>query len=239
MSHVLSCLQTQAAHRINAGLMPEFPTKGVKGDCYFVTVEETDRMPAVLTDLVKNRLPKAYGVNPIQDIQVLCPMNRGNAGARALNEVLQLALNPPGEGSIEKFGTTFSVGDKVMQIENNYDRDVFNGDIGFVTRFDPEEEELTVNFDGRDVIYPYGELDELVLCYATTIHKSQGSEYPIVVLPITMQHYVMLKRNLIYTGVTRGKRLVVMVGQKKALRGKQTLRRHTGLKYWLQMADQP
>lgn len=233
----------KAAHRINAGLMPEFPTKGVKGDCYFVTVEETDRMPAVLTDLVKNRLPKAYGVNPIQDIQVLCPMNRGNAGARALNEVLQLALNPPGEVSIEKFGTTFSVGDKVMQIENNYDRDVFNGDIGFVTRFDPEEEELTVNFDGRDVIYPYGELDELVLCYATTIHKSQGSEYPIVVLPITMQHYVMLKRNLIYTGVTRGKRLVVMVGQKKALamavRGKQTLRRHTGLKYWLQMADQP
>ena len=195
-------------------------------------------MPEILTTLVRTRLPKAYGVNPIKDIQILCPMNRGSAGARTLNEVLQLALNPPTEASVLKFGTKFSVGDKVMQIENNYDRDVFNGDIGFVTRLDAEEEELTVDFDGREVVYPYGELDELVLCYATTIHKSQGSEYPIVVLPITMQHYVMLKRNLIYTGVTRGKMLVILVGQKKALamavRGKQTIARNTGLRHWLQ-----
>lgn len=124
-----------------------------------------------------------------------------------------------------------------MQIENNYERDVFNGDIGFVTGIDSVEEELAVDFDGREVIYPYGELDELVLCYATTIHKSQGSEYPIVVIPITMQHFVMLKRNLIYTGVTRGKQLVVLMGQKKALAmavmGKQTIRRLTGLKAWL------
>ena len=228
----------KAAHQINAGRMPVFPSKEEKGDCYFLSVEDNEQMPEILTSLVRTRLPKAYGVNPIKDIQILCPMNRGSAGARTLNEVLQLALNPPTEASVLKFGTKFSVGDKVMQIENNYDRDVFNGDIGFVTRLDAEEEELTVDFDGREVVYPYGELDELVLCYATTIHKSQGSEYPIVVLPITMQHYVMLKRNLIYTGVTRGKKLVILVGQKKALamavRGKQTITRNTGLKHWLQ-----
>lgn len=224
----------KAAHQINAGRMPVFPSKEEKGDCYFLSVEDNEQMPEILTSLVRTRLPKAYGVNPIKDIQILCPMNRGSAGARTLNEVLQLALNPPTEASVLKFGTKFSVGDN----ENNYDRDVFNGDIGFVTRLDAEEEELTVDFDGREVVYPYGELDELVLCYATTIHKSQGSEYPIVVLPITMQHYVMLKRNLIYTGVTRGKMLVILVGQKKALamavRGKQTIARNTGLRHWLQ-----
>ena len=126
-----------------------------------------------------------------------------------------------------------------MQIENNYDRDTYNGDIGFVTAIDKDEEELMVDFDGREVVYPFSELDELVLCYATTIHKSQGSEYPVVVIPLTMQHYVMLKRNLVYTGVTRGKKLVVLVGQKKALsmavRGKQTLVRNTGLKARLQL----
>lgn len=228
----------KAAHQINEGRMPAFPHKGDNGDCYFVTVENPENLPAVITALVKSRLPNAYRVNPIRDIQVLCPMNRGGSGARALNEVLQQALNPPKETSVAKYGSTFSVGDKVMQIENNYERDVFNGDIGFVTRLTPEEEELAVDFDGREVTYPYGELDELVLCYATTIHKSQGSEYPIVVMPVTMQHYVMLKRNLIYTGVTRGRKLVVMVGQKKALalavRGKQTIKRLTGLKTWLQ-----
>lgn len=212
--------------------MPEFPTKAERGDCYFLTLEDSAQMPALLTSLVKDRLPKAYGVDPVRDIQILCPMNRGSAGARSLNEVLQSALNPPGDAAVQKFGTTFGPGDKVMQIENNYDRDVFNGDIGFVTKVDPEEEELSVDFDGRIVVYPYAELDELVLCYATTIHKSQGSEYPIVILPVTMQHYVMLKRNLVYTGVTRGKKLVVIVGEKKALamavRGRQTTRRNTG-----------
>jgi exodeoxyribonuclease V alpha subunit len=227
----------KAAHQINHGLMPAFPRKEDKGDCYFLTVEEPEELPARLVNLVKDRLPKAYGVNAIRDIQVLCPMNRGSTGARALNEALQAALNPPNEASVSKFGCRFSVGDKVMQIENNYERDVFNGDIGFVTGIDSIEEELAVDFDGREVIYPYGELDELVLCYATTIHKSQGSEYPIVVMPITMQHFVMLKRNLIYTGVTRGKKLMVLMGQKKALamavKGKQTIRRLTGLKAWL------
>ena len=231
----------RAAHQINDGRMPIFPTKADNGDCYFVTVDDPEKMPSVITSLVQDRLPKAYRVNPIRDIQVLCPMNRGCSGARALNETLQLALNPLPEDAVDKFGCKYSVGDKVMQIENNYERDVYNGDIGFVSAIDREEEELVVVFDAREVIYPFGELDELVLCYATTIHKSQGSEYPIVVLPVTMQHYVMLKRNLIYTGVTRGKKLVVLVGQKKALamavRGKQTLKRLTGLKAWLQRSS--
>lgn len=231
----------KAAHQINEGRMPVFPTKADNGDCYFVTVDDPEKMPAMLTSLVRDRLPKAYHADPICDIQVLCPMNRGGSGARALNETLQLALNPPPEDAVDKFGCKYGIGDKVMQIENDYERDVYNGDIGFVTGLDREEEELAVDFDGREVIYPFGELDELVLCYATTIHKSQGSEYPIVVLPVTMQHYVMLKRNLIYTGVTRGKKLVVLVGQKKALamavRGKQTIKRLTGLKAWLQTAS--
>ena len=137
----------KAAHQINAGRMPVFPSKEEKGDCYFLSVEDNEQMPEILTTLVRTRLPKACGVNPIKDIQILCPMNRGSAGARTLNEVLQLAFNPPTEASVLKFGTKFSVGDKVMQIENNYDRDVFNGDIGFVTRLDAEEEELTVDFD--------------------------------------------------------------------------------------------
>lgn len=227
----------RVAHQINDGKMPYFPTKEDHGDCYFLTVDDPEALSGRITSLVRDHLPKAYGVDPIRDIQVLCPMNRGSAGARALNETLQLALNPPDETAVEKFGCKYTVGDKVMQVENNYERDVFNGDIGYVVKLDPEEEELTVNFDGREVVYPYGELDEIVLCYATTVHKSQGSEYPIVVLPVTTQHYMMLKRNLIYTGVTRGKKLVVLVGQKKALamavRGKQTIRRLTGLKTWL------
>lgn len=168
---------------------------------------------------------------------MLCPMNRSSTGARALNELLQAALNPPSEDAIEKFGCKYSVGDKVMQIENNYERDVFNGDMGFVTGIDTEEDELAVDFDGREVVYPFGELDELVLCYATTIHKSQGSEYPVVIIPVTTQHFMMLRRNLIYTGVTRGKKLVVLVGQKRALamavKGRQVLKRFTGLKDWL------
>ncbi|NJD85260.1 hypothetical protein EWM60_06920, partial [Candidatus Erwinia dacicola] len=170
-----------------------------------------------VVNLVKTRLPRKFNVDAVRDIQVLCPMNRGITGARGLNQALQAALNTPGDHSIEKYGQVFSVGDKVMQIENNYDRDVYNGDIGFVAALDREDESLQVNFDGRAVSYPLSELDELSLCYATTIHKSQGSEYPVVIIPLSTQHYMMLRRNLIYTGVTRGKRLVVLVGQKRAL----------------------
>jgi exodeoxyribonuclease V alpha subunit len=168
---------------------------------------------------------------------VLCPMNRGGLGARSLNLELQQALNPPGEVRVERFGWVYGPGDKVMQVENDYDKEVYNGDLGTVRRIDMDEGELTVEFEGREVVYGFGELDELVLAYATTIHKAQGSEYPAVVIPITMQHYTMLRRNLVYTGVTRGKRLVVMVGQRKALamavRGRQTHRRWSKLKEWL------
>lgn len=148
------------------------------------------------------------------DIQVLCLMNRSVTDARNLNQMLQNVLNPPGEHSIEKYGFTFSVGDKVMQIQNNYDRDVYNGDNGYVVGMDQEEGELRISHDSREVVYPFGDLDELVLCYATAIHKSQGSEYPVVVIPVSTRHYMMLKRNLIYSGITRGKQRVVLVGQK-------------------------
>jgi len=164
-------------------------------------------------------------------------MNRGGLGARSLNVELQAAVNPPGEVRVERFGSTFCPGDKVMQVENNYDKDVYNGDLGIVSSIDVDEAELVVNFDGREVVYSFGQLDEVALAYATTIHKSQGSEYPAVVIPITTQHYPMLQRNLVYTAVTRGKRLVVLVGQRKALaiavKGTETRRRWSKLSGWL------
>ena len=190
-----------------------------------------------LLALVQERIPRRFGFDPIRDIEVLCPMNRGGLGARSLNIELQKALNLPGEIRIERFGWTFCPGDKVMQIENNYDKEVYNGDLGIVSRIDVEAGELAVDFEGREVIFGVGELNELVLAYATTIHKSQGSEYAVVVIPLTTQHYTMLQRNLIYTGVTRGKRLVILVGQRQALaiavKGKQTRRRWSKLGEWL------
>ncbi|WP_294261305.1 ATP-dependent RecD-like DNA helicase [Propionivibrio sp.] len=231
----------RSAHQINRGIVPSLPEKGEASDFYFIAADEPEVIAQTVVDLVQTRLPKKFKVDPVRDIQVLCPMNRGITGARGINQALQAALNPPGEHSIDKFGNRFSVGDKVMQIENNYDRDVFNGDIGFVTAIDQDDEELAVEFDGRLVSYPFGELDELVLCYATTIHKSQGSEYPVVVIPISTQHYMMLKRNLIYTGITRGKTLVVLVGQKRALamavKGKQVDKRWSKLKERLLTMD--
>jgi exodeoxyribonuclease V alpha subunit len=224
------------AHRINQGLMPDLaPLES--GDFYFVDAADAEDAVRKLLAIVQERIPKRFGFDPVRDIQVLCPMNRGGLGARSLNIELQKALNPPGELRIERFGWTFYPGDKVMQVENDYDREVYNGDLGVVSRIDVEEGELTVDFDGRDVIYGFGELDELVLAYATTIHKSQGSEYPAVVIPLSIQHYPMLQRNLIYTGVTRGKRLVVLVGQRKALaiavRGARKRRRWSKLREWL------
>ena len=180
---------------------------------------------------------RANRFDPIRDIQVLCPMNRGGAGARSLNISLQAALNPSGERKVERFGSVFAVGDKVMQIENDTERQVFNGDIGIVTGLDLDDGELLVDFDGREVAYPFGELDMLVPAYAVTIHKSQGSEYPAVVIPVLTQHYAMLQRNLLYTGVTRGKKLVVLVGQKKAVaiavRNVSGRRRWSKLSEWL------
>jgi exodeoxyribonuclease V alpha subunit len=227
----------RSAHQINQGIFPSLPEKGEASDFYFVPADEPEAIARTVVELVKTRLPRKFQVDPVRDIQVLCPMNRSLTGARGLNQLLQEALNPPGENSIEKFGYRFSVADKVMQIQNNYDKDVYNGDIGFVTHIDPDEQELTATFDEHVVTYGFGELDELVLCYATTIHKSQGSEYPVVVIPVSTQHYMMLKRNLIYTGITRGKRLVVVVGQKRALamavKGKQSQRRWSKLAEWL------
>jgi len=224
------------AHRINQGLMPDFSlVEG--GDFYFVDAVDPEEGVRKLLAIVQERIPKRFGLDPIRDIQVLCPMNRGGLGARSLNIELQNALNAPGEIRIERFGWTFCPGDKVMQVENDYDKDVYNGDLGVVSRIDIEEAELHVDFDGRAITYGFGELDELVLAYATTIHKSQGSEYPAVIIPLSTQHYPMLQRNLVYTGVTRGKRLVVLVGQRKALaiavKGARTRRRWSKLGYWL------
>ena len=204
------------AHRINRGEMPEL-TAEAGADFFFVDAAEPEEGVRKLLSVVRERIPARFGLDPVRDIQVLCPMNRGGLGARALNLALQQALNPPGELRVERFGWTFCPGDKVMQVANDYDRDVFNGDLGVITGLDLEEGELTVAFDGRPVVYGFGELDELVLAYATTIHKAQGSEYPAVVIPLSTQHYAMLARNLLYTGVTRGKQLVVLVGQRRAL----------------------
>jgi exodeoxyribonuclease V alpha subunit len=224
------------AHRINQGLMPDLAA-AEGGDFYFVDAADPEDGISKLLTIVRERIPKRFGLNPVRDIQVLCPMNRGGLGARSLNIELQKVLNPPGEIRIERFGWTFCPGDKVMQIENDYDKEVYNGDLGLVSRIDMEEGEIAVDFEGREVVYGFGELDELVLAYATTIHKSQGSEYPAVVIPLAMQHYMMLQRNLVYTGVTRGKRLVVLVGQRKALaiavKGAQTRRRWSKLREWL------
>ena len=192
------------------------------------------RLPRII-ELVKTRIPRRFGLDPIRDVQVLCPMNRGGVGARSLNIELQAALNPAGERKVERFGWTFAPGDKVMQIENDYDKEVYNGDIGFVTDVEPEEGELTASFDGRSVRYGFGELDALVPAYAASIHKSQGSEYPAVVIPVMTQHYAMLQRNLLYTGVTRGKRLVVLVGQKKAVA--IAVRNVSGWRRWSKLAE--
>ncbi len=206
------------AHRINRGLMPERsePERELS-DFYFIAAQTPERIHDKLVHLVSERIPKRFGLHPIRDIQVLTPMNRGGLGARSLNVALQQCLNGGSEPKVSRFGWTFAPGDKVIQMVNNYDKDVFNGDIGQVERMDLEEGLAWVDFDGRSVEYEFGELDEVALAYATTIHKSQGSEYPAVVIPLATQHYTLLERNLLYTGVTRGKRLVTIVGQPKAL----------------------
>jgi exodeoxyribonuclease V alpha subunit len=224
------------AHRINQGLMPEV-TAVEGGDFYFVDAADAEDGVGKVLAIVQQRIPKRFGLDPIREVQVLCPMNRGGLGARSLNIELQNALNSPGEIRIDRFGWTFCPGDKVMQVENDYDKEVYNGDLGVVRRIDMEEGELSADFDGREVIYGFGDLDQLVLAYATTIHKSQGSEYSAVVIPLSTQHYPMLQRNLVYTGVTRGKRLVVLVGQRKALaiavKGARPRRRWSKLRDWL------
>ena len=225
------------AHGINRGAIPDLSRPEGESDFYFVAAEDPETAVSRIVELVKTRIPRRFGLDPVRDIQVLCPMNRGGAGARSLNIELQAALNPAGERKVERFGWTFAPGDKVMQIENDYDKEVYNGDIGAVVDVNPEAGELTARFEGRDLLYGFGELDALVPAYAATVHKSQGSEYPAVVIPVMTQHYAMLKRNLLYTGVTRGKRLVVLVGQKKAVaiavRNASERRRWSKLDEWL------
>jgi exodeoxyribonuclease V alpha subunit len=199
--------------------MPELPLKGGESDFFFVERDEPEQIAATLLEMVRTRIPAKFKLDAIRDIQVLCPMNRGSLGIRELNGQLQQQLNPAraDEPSVEKFGWHFRLRDKVIQTENNYDKDVFNGDIGQIVKIDPVEREVTIRFDQREVVYDFGELDEVSLAYAITIHKAQGSEFPAVVTPLAMQQFLLLQRNLVYTGITRGKQLVVLIGQRKAL----------------------
>ena len=203
------------AHRINRGEGIDM-RGGKDADFFFATKESNQEVVDTIVQYCKTNLPRYYHVDPLQDIQVLTPMQRGECGAVNLNQVLQEAMNPS-KIFLRRGGTQYRLKDKVMQIRNDYDKEVFNGDIGTITKVDMEERELTVLFDEREVVYDVTELDELALAYAVTIHKSQGSEYPIVVMPFTMSHFVMLQRNLLYTGVTRAKKILVLVGEKKAV----------------------
>src|SRR3989441_3786042 len=207
------------AHRIRRGQMPDVRGTDPSSDFHFVERDDPEKIAATLVKLVQERVPERFHLDPIRDVQVLCPMNRGSLGVRELNTALQKVLNPaqPGQPAVERFGWRFQIGDKIIQTENDYDKDVFNGDIGTIERIDPVEHEVTIRFDDRLVKYDFGELDEVALAYAVTIHKSQGSEFPAVVIPLATQHYMLLQRNLIYTGMTRGKKLVVVIGQQKAL----------------------
>lgn len=220
------------AHKINAGEFPDLSIEK-KADFFFVKGEEPETALEKIIELVSERLPKFYRLNPIEDIQVLAPMKRGVIGIENLNRVLQQKLNPQ-ENALLHGGNRFGVGDKVMQTRNDYNKEVYNGDIGRIKKIDREEQEITVAFDGRSVVYPFFDLDELVLAYAASVHKYQGSECPCVVIPVHTSHFMMLHRNLLYTAVTRGKRLVVLVGTGKAIAiavsNNDAIKRYTGLK---------
>ena len=219
------------AHAINQGRFPD-TSNGRDTDFFFMREDDPERAAETIVRLVKERLPRAYRESPDR-IQVLTPMQRGVVGAANLNLLLQQALNPSGP-SLGRGGYTYRQGDRVMQQRNNYDKDVFNGDLGYIREVDTEERTLKVDFDGKWVEYDVTELDELTLAYATTIHKAQGSEYPIVVMPVLMTHFVMLQRNLIYTGITRAKKICVLIGAMKALayavRNVSVLKRNTSLR---------
>ena len=225
------------AHKINNGLMPSLKSSRDKlDDFYFIEQEDPEEVLKLIVELTRERIPRRFGLDPVDDIQVLTPMHKGTVGAGNLNDQLQKALNPA-EGGMSRGGRNFLVNDKVMQIKNDYDKEVFNGDIGRITRIDAESQEVTITFDGREVAYDFTDLDEVILAYAVSVHKSQGSEYPAVIIPILTQHYVLLQRNLIYTAVTRGRKLVVVVGTSKALaigvRNDKTQKRYTCLSYRL------
>ena len=229
------------AHRINNGLLPSFKSFEQKlDDFYFIEQEDPEEVLRIILELTKERIPRRFGFDPVDDIQVLTPMHKGIVGAGNLNMELQNVLNPVKDGVI-RGGRNFRVHDKVMQVKNNYDKDVFNGDIGRITRIDPINQEVAISFDERDVPYDYTDLDEIILAYAVSVHKSQGSEYPAVVMPILTQHFVLLQRNLVYTAVTRGRNLVVMVGTMKALaigvKNDKTKNRYTYLRHRLRWSE--
>ncbi len=205
------------AHRINTGKLPQYKTcSDGLDDFYFIEQEEPEEVLRIMLELIKDRVPKRFGLDPFDDIQVLTPMHKGVAGSEHLNMELQKTLNGGKEGLI-RGEKRFQVKDKVMQIKNNYDKDVFNGDLGRISAINTETQSVVISFDRRDVVYDFSELDEIVLAYAISIHKSQGSEYPAVIIPLLTQHFILLQRNLIYTGMTRGKKLVILVGSTKAL----------------------
>jgi exodeoxyribonuclease V alpha subunit len=226
------------AHRINRGDMPVFDKDAQ--DFFLFTEEEAEAAADRVVDVVQNRIPRRFGLDPLTDIQVLSPMHRGASGVGNLNLRLQAALNPPAPAKPERqlAGRLLRVGDRVMQIRNNYQKETFNGDIGRVAHLELETQTLTVDFDGRPVLYEWSEADELVHAYAVSVHKAQGSEFAAVVLPVLTQHYMLLQRNLLYTGITRAKKLCVIVGMKRALgmavRNAQVAKRWTGLATRLQ-----
>lgn len=206
------------AHLVNRGIIPErSPPGGPSSDFYVVVADTPEAVGEKLLQMAAFRIPRRFGLHPVRDIQVLTPTNRGPLGTQSLNTILQKQLNPNTGPGVTRFGWTFTPGDKVVQRMNNYDKNIFNGDVGYVVGVNKEEEQITVNVDGREIPYGFGELDELNLAYAMTIHKAQGSEYPAVVVALATQHYVLLARNLLYTAITRGRELVVIVCQTKAL----------------------
>jgi len=228
------------AHTINEGRIPNLKsTQDKHDDFYFIEQKDPQKNLEMIISLVKDRIPKRFGFDAVNDIQVLTPMHKGTVGASNLNQELQKALNP-GDAGVHRAGRLYRVNDKVMQITNNYDKEVYNGDIGRITAIDEEAREVIVSIDDREVAYDYSDLDELVHAYAVSIHKAQGSEYPAVVIPVLTQHYVLLQRNLLYTGVTRGRKLVVLVGTRKAIaiavKNDKTEKRYTLLKDRLLMS---
>lgn len=229
------------AHSINRGEVPLLESSRERlSDFYFIRQDDPERAAALMVELVTRHIPRRFGLDPVDEVQLLTPMHKGAVGAGRMNALLQEALNPNGL-EVRRGERAFRLHDKVMQVRNNYEKDIFNGDMGRITFLDPHERTLSVTFDGRVVPYDFDELDELAPAYAISIHKSQGSEYPAVVIPIMMQHYVLLQRNLIYTGVTRGKRLVILVGEPRALhvavKNNKTRRRYTRLAQRLAGAD--
>ena len=229
------------AHRINRGQLPELnrPPRGELSDFYFINQEDPEKVAELIVELVRDHIPRRFGFDPMLDVQVLSPMHKGTAGAANLNVLLQAALNPE-TACVQRGERRFLLGDKVMQTRNNYEKDVYNGDIGRICYLNMEERELTVRYDDRNVLYAFDELDDILPAYAISVHKSQGSEYRAVVLPILTQHYVLLQRNLLYTAVTRGRDLVIIVGTPKALamavKNNHTQRRYTWLARRLKVA---